>query len=89
METKKTIIVSVLTTLATIFVVAVIMHLCCGQCGQNTSCSGAKTECYAGESKCSKNAKCGKEKKCHKSDEEDDHHHDMVKEVIIEKEVAE
>ena len=77
METKKTIIVSVLTTLATMLIVSAIMYLSCGQCGKNTSCSKANTECCADDKKCEK-------KKCHKSDD-----HDMMKEVEIEKEVTE
>lgn len=72
METKKTIIVSVITTLATMLIVAVIMHLCCGNCGGKSSCSKAKSHCEQSsscksESTCSGKSKCGKEKKCAKS----------------------
>lgn len=72
METKKTIIVSVITTLATMLIVAVIMHLYCGNCGGKSSCSKAKSHCEQSsscksESACSGKSKCGKEKKCSKS----------------------
>lgn len=76
MDTKKTIIVSVLTTLATIFVVAVIMHMCCGNCGKRSHCSSAPTHCSAANShceggsyaKCSKGASCSKKAMCTKGE---------------------
>ncbi|MGE0560579.1 MAG: hypothetical protein AB7O47_02070 [Flavobacteriales bacterium] len=72
METKKTIIVSIITTLATMFIVAVIMHMCCGNCGGRSSCSKSKSHCEQSSSckstsSCSGKSKCGKEKKCSKT----------------------
>ncbi|PJB16010.1 MAG: hypothetical protein CO118_01350 [Flavobacteriales bacterium CG_4_9_14_3_um_filter_32_8] len=74
METKKTIIVSIITTLATLFVVAVIMHLCCGNCGGQNRCSKGDMKCSSsymhdddGGSKCASYSKeCMK--KCKKMD---------------------
>lgn len=73
METKNVIITSILTTLATMLVVAVIMHLCCGNCGGRSSCSKSKSHCEQSSS-CESNSKCGKsksscgrEKSCSKS----------------------
>ncbi len=72
METKKTIIVSIITTLATMLIVAVIMHMCCGNCGKNSSCTKATSRCEQSsscksESACAGKSKCGKEKSCSKS----------------------
>lgn len=47
MDTKKTIIVSILTTLATMFIVAIIMHMCCGNCGGKSRCGKASAQCSA------------------------------------------
>ena len=68
MDTKKTIIVSVLTTLATMLVVAMVMHLCASHCGQRSSCSSAvSAHCSKGESSCASSSKCSKKMKCGKS----------------------
>ena len=75
MDTKKTILVSVLSTLATLFVVAVIIHMCHGHCGQN-SCAKAKS-CHAtsygnngghghGHGCAEGNSCAGQKAKCHK-----------------------
>ncbi len=71
MDTKKTIIISVLTTLATMFIVALIMHMCCGNCGKQSSCSVKANHCSASASSdcgskasCASYAKCKKSKKC-------------------------
>lgn len=66
METRKIIITSILTTLATMLVVAVIMHLCCGNCGGRSSCSKAKIECSSGATDCKKSADC--KSKCEKGE---------------------
>ena len=66
MGTQKTIVISAITTLATMFVVAVLIHLCCGNCNRNSSCSKAKSHCEQASS-CKSEATCGKEKKCSKS----------------------
>lgn len=67
MDTKKTIIVSVLTTLATVFVVAVLMHMCSGHCGKRSHCSSTPSHCSAASSHCkSESAKCDKRTSCSK-----------------------
>lgn len=76
METRQTIITSFLTTLATIFVVAVIMHMCGGHCGGKSSCSKQKSHCersmsYGSDSSCKEKccadkSKCDMEKSCSK-----------------------
>ena len=63
METRQTIITSFLTTLATIFVVAVIMHMCCGHCGGKSSCSKQSSHCEKSMSSCGSDSSC-KEKCC-------------------------
>ena len=73
METKKTIIVSIITTLATLFVVAVIMHLCCGNCGGQSRCSKDETKCSSSYNHCESAGKCASytkmcKKKCEKMD---------------------
>jgi hypothetical protein len=76
MDNKKTILVSIITTLATLFVVATLFHLC-GNCSKNTcsrnnyhqcasyhkSCHGNST-CDKSEKKCGSSTKCSKEKSC-------------------------
>ncbi len=67
MDTKKTIIVSILTTLATMFVVAVLVHLCCGRCGESASCSRQEyriEKSCSGESKCEKQMDCSRKPSC-------------------------
>lgn len=66
METKKIIITSILTTLSTLLVVAIIMHLCCGNCGGKSSCSKAKIECKMMKSDCKKSDACADKSKCDK-----------------------
>ena len=66
METKKIIITSILTTLSTLLVVAIIMHLCCGNCGGRSSCSKAKVECRMTSSDCKKSSACADKSKCDK-----------------------
>lgn len=66
MDTKKTIIVSVLTTLATMFVVAVLMHLCSGHCGNKSSCAPAKSHCSKAKANCGSSASCADYSKCSK-----------------------
>ena len=68
METKKTIIVSVITTLATMFVVAVLIHLCCGYCGGKSLCPKQPAHCEKSMS-CKSESKCGKEKSMCKKEE--------------------
>lgn len=63
METKKTIIVSIITTLATMFVVAVLIHLCCGNCGGRSSCKIQSSQCEK-SMKCEMGSKCDKASKC-------------------------
>ncbi|PKP46486.1 MAG: hypothetical protein CVT95_06960 [Bacteroidetes bacterium HGW-Bacteroidetes-12] len=63
METKKTIIVSVLTTLATILVAALIMHFSCGSCREGSSCP-MKSNCTATSSHCEKSASCSDKSEC-------------------------
>ncbi len=76
MDTKKTILVSVLTTLATMFIVAVIMHMCCGNCHGKSKCEKSSTKCsssYDGHGegyhgKCASYAKsCHGKKSCSSS----------------------
>ena len=45
MDTKKTIFVSIVTTLATMFVVAVCIHLCTSHCGQSRCGHNAMMNC--------------------------------------------
>ena len=73
MDTKKTIFVSIATTLATLFVVATIVHICRGHCGNrgnNCHASGKhfmyKAKC-GGQSSCASFSHCSKKKGC-KSD---------------------
>lgn len=58
MDTKKAIIISIITTLSTLFVVAVIMHLCCGHCGNQSP------RCDKDEMKCSSSYNHGDMEKC-------------------------
>lgn len=59
MDTKKTILVSVATTLVTMFVVAVLMHMCGGNCGKNSNChSKMKSHCSYMKSHCDKSSSC-------------------------------
>ena len=66
MDTKKTIIVSIITTLATMFVVAVLIHLChCGggRCYRQQSCNnGMMQQCMynhgGGHGQCAAYASC-------------------------------
>jgi hypothetical protein len=72
---KKTILVSAGTTLVTMFVVMVCMHLCKSHCGQS-SCGNASAQCSssyshggdngkcAAYSSCSSSKSCSKEKSC-------------------------
>ena len=73
METRQTIITSFLTTLATIFVVAVIMHMCCGRCGERSSCPKQSSHCSASRSHCEKSSSCSKGEKssCEKACEKE------------------
>ena len=64
MDTKKTIFVSIATTLATMFVVAVLMHMCRGNCHRGgSSCGAAKVECYS-KSKCGQSSSCASYSSC-------------------------
>jgi hypothetical protein len=58
MDTKKTIFVSMATTLVTMFVVAVLMHMCGGNCHKgSSSCQGkAKAHCSYEKSSCKKSS---------------------------------
>lgn len=70
---KKTILVSIGTTLATMFVVMICMHICKSHCGQSR-CGKAAVQCgssYGGGhgkcasySSCSSSKSCSKEKSC-------------------------
>ncbi|PCJ23804.1 MAG: hypothetical protein COA97_10810 [Flavobacteriales bacterium] len=67
MDTKKTILVSVLSTLGTMLIVAMIMHMCCGNCGKKTRCSKDSTQCSQsyGDA-CESSSSCtAYSKKCH------------------------
>ena len=68
---KKTILVSIGTTLATMFVVMICMHMCKSHCGASSSCGKATTECgssYGDGGKCASYTKsCHKKKSCSKS----------------------
>ncbi|PCJ01144.1 MAG: hypothetical protein COB15_01535 [Flavobacteriales bacterium] len=80
MEMKKTILVSALTTIATMFIIMICIHMCKSHCGQSR-CSKASVQCsssyggngcdsYSGctkSSSCSSKSKCSKAKKCCKS----------------------
>lgn len=58
MDTKKTIFVSIATTLATMFVVAVLVHLCSGNCGRRNGCSKEISHCSYMKSHCKKSSSC-------------------------------
>jgi hypothetical protein len=63
MDTKKVILTTIATTLATMFVVAVMMHLCRSHCGKSSSCSAVSTSCSS-HSSCEKASSCASYSKC-------------------------
>ena len=63
---KKTIIVSILTTLTTMFVVAVMIHMCRANCGGNLSCSKQAKQCNYASSECGQSSSCASYSKCRK-----------------------
>ena len=80
MNTKKTILVSALTTLATMFILMICMHMCKSNCGQS-KCGKAAVQCGSSyghgsgnghgkcanyTSSCSKKSSCSSKSKCSK-----------------------
>jgi hypothetical protein len=63
---KKTILVSALTTLATMFVVGMLMHMCKSHCGQS-KCEKTSTQCSSSYGH-GDYSSCKGEKKCSFSD---------------------
>ncbi len=73
MDTKKTILISIATTLATLFIVATTLHILRGNCGKRSNCNSMmKAHCGYMKSHCDKSSSCASysscsKKKCSKS----------------------
>lgn len=83
---KKTILVSIITSVLTVGAIFLIGKVFCGSCKAKTECSKGEYSCSKDKESCERKSKCGKkkshcsksEKKCKKGASKHGHGHNMM-----------